>query len=604
MTAERCAASLVVAALASVVAVPCSATDEFDPTVAAATWDETSTVAQDLDGLPVWDRVERLVDGDTVLFQQEDFAPGWTWDDASPVSPHVATAFGSTAPHSGTFLLHYAPGWSLADRPRPVLLVPGAGAAATGVMPPLARQLAARGWSVFAITFAHPHGDNYQQAEQVANAVARIREVTGAQQVDLLGHSKGAISSAVYLSHSAGLDWGASGDDRGARYSQRGTPFRGDVHRFIAAGAPLGGADTSFRWTSAHLATGFGSDPLSPCPWQTFYPYTTANLFVTEDLRGVDLWPDNGDTFPGQAQLLAAWDGQYALPGSDPQLGVYALQQDWWTTYDGGLGFYSASEGIDDAIAEAGGLLDKLHGAGLDSTVQVAVLAGTNPLIWVEGRETLVDTFGEDLADFLGRSSSFYAGFVADVIEPQFPGFELDDDELAGVTSGELMFGEISGRSDGVIFTASAQDFQGLLSRGATLVESREVDLAHMDLLFAGEEMGQWLVDQGNDDPATQAYMRSLGERYLTEDTFSWYEAMLGDAGDDDDDDDSAGDDDDDTTAGDDDDSADPAGDDDLPGDDDDPWGDGCECAAGGRTTAGPAMALLVALGIARRRIR
>ena len=596
MTAERALAEVLAAALVAVVAAPCAATGEFDPTAAAATWDETSAVAQDLDGLPVWDRVERLVDGDTVLFQQEDFAPGWTWDDASPVSPHVATAFGSTTPHSGTFLLHYAPGWSLADHPRPVLLVPGAGAAATGVMPPLARQLAARGWSVFAITFAHPHGDNYQQAEQVANAVARILEVTGAEQVDLLGHSKGAIPSAIYLSHRAGLDWGLDGDDRGARYTQRGTPFRGDVQRFIAAGAPLGGADTSFRWTSAHLATGYGSDPLSPCPWQTFYPHTTGNLFVTEDLRAVDLWPGDGDTFPGQAQLLRAWDGQYALPGSDPLLGVYALQQDWWTTYEGGLGFYSASLGIDDAIDEAGGLLSKLHGAGLDPSVQVAVLAGTSPLIWIEGREILVDSFGEDLADFLGESSTFYATFIADVIAPRFPGFELDGDELAGVTRGQLMFGEISGRSDGVIFTASAQDYQGLLARGAVLLESREVDLAHMDLLFAGEEMGQWLVDQGNDDPANQAFMRSLGERYLAEDTFSWYEAMLGD---DDDDDDSAGTDDDDH-AGDDDDSG--SSDDDIPGDDDDPWGDGCECAAGGRTTAVPALALMLVLAALRRR--
>ena len=601
MTSDRALLILAVVVACSAKPSPCPATDDFDPTVADATWDAASTVAQDLDGMPVWDRVERLVDGDTVLFQQEDFPPGWSWDDASPVSPHIATAFGSATPHSGTFLLHYAPGWSLADRPRPVLLVPGAGAAATGVFPPLARQLAARGWSVFAVTFAHPHGDNYQQAEQVANAIARIREVTGCAQVDLLGHSKGAIPAAIHLSHSASHDWSGGGDTRGSRYTQRGTPFRGDVRRFIAAGAPLGGADTSFRWTSPHMATGWGSDPLSPCPWQTFYPYTTGNLFVTEDLRPVDLWPGDGDAFPGQAQLVAAWDGVHALPGSDLQLGVYALQQDWWTTYEGGLGLYSSSLGIDDIIGEAGGLLDKLHATGIDPSVQIAVLAGNNPLIWIEGREVFVDAFGEDVADFLGRSSAFYTEFLADVIAPRFPGFELDDDELAGVTSGQLMFGEISGQSDGVLFTASALDYAGLLTRGATLMESREVDLAHMDLLFAGEEMGQWLVDQGNNDPANHAFMRSLGERYLAEDTFSWYEAMLAD---DDDDDDSAGDDDD-TSTTDDDDDDDSAGesDDDLPGDDDDdPWGDGCECATGSRAIPAPALALLIALLGLRRR--
>ena len=46
-----------------------SATTSFDPTTAEQTFDETHTVCQDLDGLPVWDRTERHVDGDTVLFQ-------------------------------------------------------------------------------------------------------------------------------------------------------------------------------------------------------------------------------------------------------------------------------------------------------------------------------------------------------------------------------------------------------------------------------------------------------------------------------------------------------------------------------------------------------
>jgi len=577
-------------------------TDAFDPTAVDATWDETSTVAQDTDGLPLWDRVERLVDGDTVLFQQEDFPPGWAWDDASPASPHVATAFGTATPHSGTFLLHFAPGWALADEPRPVLLIPGAGVSAGGVMAPLARFLAAEGRSVFAITFAHPHGDCYQQAEQVANAVARIAEVTGRDTVDLVGHSKGAIAAALYVSNHAGVDWGAGDDERGQRYTQRGTAFRGDVLRFVAAGAPLGGADTAFRWTSAHMATGWGSDPITPSPWAFFYPYTTGNLLVYEDLRGVDLWPDEGDSFPGQAQLLAPWDDTYDLPGSDPVLGVYALQQDWFTTYHGGYGFYSFSAGIDDAMDEAGGLLDKLRGAGVDPGVEVAALAGTNPLIWLDGREVLVDAFGEFLVDFLGQSSAFYTQFLADVIEPRFPGFELTDDELFGVTHGHLVFGEISGQSDGVLFTASALDTDGLLSRGAVLLDAHTADLAHMDLLFAGDEMGQWLIDAGNADPDEQAHLRALGERYLAEDTFSWVEAMLGDDDDTADDDDSAGPADDDTAdddTADDDDSAH----DDTPADDDDPWGDGCECgvAHGGSRAALPAL-LLVAAALLRRR--
>ncbi|MDP7114657.1 MAG: hypothetical protein QGH45_21970, partial [Myxococcota bacterium] len=353
------------------------ATDLFDPTAPDASWDASSPVAQDLDGLPVWDRVERLVDPDTVLFRQEDFAPGWSWDDDSVASPHVATAFGASTPHSGVALLHFAPGWALADHPFPVILIPGAGASATGVMPPLARSLAADGHAVFALTFAHPHGDAFQQAEQLSNAVARVREVTGAEQVDLLGHSKGGIAAGIYISHRQGLAWGA--DERALAFVARGTPYRGDVRRCVLAGVPLGGVDTAFRWTSTHMATGYGADPLSPSPWTTFYPYTTVNLLVSEDLRHVDLWPEVAEPFPGQAQLLARWDDLYPLPGDDLLLGPYAMQQDWWTTYHGGLGFYSYSPGIDDAIETQGGLLDALAQAGVDPDVEIAVLAGTNP---------------------------------------------------------------------------------------------------------------------------------------------------------------------------------------------------------------------------------
>ncbi len=595
-----------VALMLLAVAGAASATTSFDPTTAAATFDETHTVCQDLDGMPVWDRTERLVDGDTVLFRQEDFAPGWAWDDGSPASPHVATAFGGATPHSGTFLLHFAPGWALADEPNPVLLVPGAGVSASGVLPALARYLAAQGRSVFAITFAHPHGDCYQQAEQVANAVARIREVTGAQKVDLLGHSKGGIAAALYVSNHAGADWGAYDDDRGAAYTTRGTAYRGDVRRLITSGTPLGGQDSVFRWTSQHLYTGQGEDPLSPCPWDSYYPYTTANLLVSEDLTAVDLWPDGGDAWPGQRQLLRDWEGTYGLPGEDLLLGVYALQQDWWTTYHGGLGFYSYSRGLDDAVGESGLLLDKLAAAGLDPDVELAVLAGTNPLIWIDGRETLVDIWGEGLMDFLGQSSSFYTQFLADVIAPRFPGFSLTDEELYGVTHGYLMFGEISGQSDGVIFTASATDHDGLLTRGATLRGERQADLAHMDLIFAGEEMGQWLIDQGDADEDLR-HLLALGERYLAEDTFGWYEEMLSDddAGDDDSgdddtgDDDTAGDDDDDATD-DDDDSTDPVGD-----DDDGPWDGGCDCQAStapGTTAATGAALALLGLILGRRR--
>ena len=81
------------------------------------------------------------------------------------------------------------------------LIVPGAGDNASRSAVPAISELRQRGYGCFSITFAHPHGDNYVQAQQIANAVARIREVTGASQVDIIAHSKGATATAIYLAN-------------------------------------------------------------------------------------------------------------------------------------------------------------------------------------------------------------------------------------------------------------------------------------------------------------------------------------------------------------------------------------------------------------------
>ena len=84
------------------------------------------------------------------------------------------------------------------------------------------------------MTFAHPHGDVFQQAEWVANAVARIKERTGAAHVDLVAHSKGGLSLAVYLSNTTDADWD------NAAYETVGTPYRGDVRRAVRRACPRG----------------------------------------------------------------------------------------------------------------------------------------------------------------------------------------------------------------------------------------------------------------------------------------------------------------------------------------------------------------------------
>src|SRR5690554_5796632 len=73
-----------------------------------------------------------------------------------------------------------------------------------------------------------------------------------------------------------------------------------------------------------------------------------------------------GDFFPGQRQMVARWDHKYPLP---------TLEQDWYTTYYGGLGFYTNGQGINAAINQ-GSLVSTILSAGTPSSVPVYLLCG------------------------------------------------------------------------------------------------------------------------------------------------------------------------------------------------------------------------------------
>src|SRR5207302_2426673 len=118
-----------------------------------------------------WERTELLEDR-SGLFAKEPFAKV-----SRRQLPDIKAGFdGESEPSSSRFLLHCAKGWDRADdKLPPVLLVHGAIVDATKSWGKnafkgrggagLAARLAASGRRVFAITFAHPHGDNWMQAE-------------------------------------------------------------------------------------------------------------------------------------------------------------------------------------------------------------------------------------------------------------------------------------------------------------------------------------------------------------------------------------------------------------------------------------------------------
>lgn len=318
------------------------ATEAFDPTQAT----ECPTKR--------WARMELLEDHDPHMVQ-EPFT-----ELVAQTDPELIAAFGSKTPPSSKFVLHYAPGWDHPTARTPVLLVHGAGLTANECFTDhpieqpyegLANILGRAGRATFAVTFAHPQGDNFIQAEVVADAIARIKQVTGAKQVDLVAHSKGGMSTRIYVSD-AGPAWA--------------THFRKDVRRYVMLGTPNGGIDVSFAYPNLNYWILEHHSP-APLSWTRCLYYG-----VWKDFKEGTIYADGW--FPGQAQMVARWDQRYGRTTAKGQFDVDA-------TYDGGRGQVSVSRGIDAAIRDGGNLIAKLNAKGVDPSVELAVLAGTSPWI-------------------------------------------------------------------------------------------------------------------------------------------------------------------------------------------------------------------------------
>ncbi len=333
----------------------------------------------------------------------------------------IVKAFGTDMPPSSDVLLHYFKGWDAqGDARPPVLLVHGTGTDGTGSwIAPLGKKglavtLAEKGRRVFAITFAHRHGDNTLQAENLNSAIARIREVTGASQVDVVSHSKGTVAVRALGSH--------------VKYSWM-TPFMDDIRRMVFIAGPMLGLDTTFR----HSVFAYGLFPEKDKPYLNApLPWTSGLFFgLWQDTSEVSIYSRYGNYFPGQAQLLRRWDKEYPLP---------ALEADWHTTYYGGQGLVSKSEGIDKAIEDGGNYIENLRKHPLDSSVAFSVLAG-------------------------------------------------DQADLEGVHN------EHTGPSDGIAFVASATHTDDLVKGGARLLKKEVLPLNHLELI-TDPRAHEWVAKQ------------------------------------------------------------------------------------------------------------
>lgn len=310
-----------------------------------------------------WAKVERY--RDTLPgYPKEDYPP----DGRGDQDRHRLRYFGEKQPHSSKFLLYYAPGWDSKSQYPPVLLIHGTndnadrgwanpnelGFGCGTIACPnrgLMQTLSEQGFRVFAINFAHKHGDNYAWSENIRAALEVVRKVTGARQVDLIGWSKGAFAARIYVS---GMkpDWGKG--------------YQKDVRKLILLGAPNNGIDFAFRhgatFTDFIYPTCAGALKINgPGPhtevecngkWISAPEYS---LYKTE----------KGDCFPGQRQMLNRLDRVHP---------VAETTTDWKTTYYGGRGSKSVSLGIDVAMRDS--LISQMHKRGTHKSVKVYLMAG------------------------------------------------------------------------------------------------------------------------------------------------------------------------------------------------------------------------------------
>lgn len=140
----------------------------------------------------------------------------------------------------------------------------------------LVQALEAANRCVYAVTFGNFHGDNYNQAIHVANAITRIKQIHPGVKVDVIAWSKGVLAVDAYLANAA--TWTGFGthffDQIAASQAAAVPRYRDDIRSYIALSGPHGGIDLNFRHpihtltiasTSANAPIGRG-----PMPWTFF----------------------------------------------------------------------------------------------------------------------------------------------------------------------------------------------------------------------------------------------------------------------------------------------------------------------------------------------
>jgi len=350
---------------------------------------------------------------------------------------------------ASVMVLFYGPGWNFHSK-TPVLLIHGAGddanrawvhpyslttpesipEAAYGFM----QRFSKEGYPVFAIGFSHHHGCNYKQAEQIHNAIQIIKKKTGANKVHLLAHSKGNCAASIYV---------CGGKDLNPEEFGFLSPFKNDVAQYIQIGPGNKGIDIIFRYYMGSVYA-LSNKLSSPVCFYRAVHYGMWTDFFEKDIYKSNPGTEIGNYFPGQCQLTynLVEDGlnfsAYSYTPIDFNLTMKAC-------YYGGTTMYVQSYGIEHAMKEGGYTIKRINEKGMDPSVSLINIYGTNPVI-----------------------QEIDLGFI------------------------KIPIGVSDHPSDGLVYTHSASYIKGHLSRGAKLDAQKAFNLNHFGIAMKPEVFA-WL---------------------------------------------------------------------------------------------------------------
>jgi len=207
---------------------------------------------------------QQLVDGFNIFYKSTC---------AGTVGSSAAAACaskGPTRPEARFVLLHQGPKTAAAqcDKTKtPVLLVhgamqnanvwlyPGGNNGSGGTYPGttqatgFVQALETEQICTYAVTFGNFHGDNFNQATHLANAIARVKALTGKTKVNVVAWSKGVVAADLYMSNPATwADWGPKYFEQLAALQAKAVPaFKKDIRTYVALSGPHLGIDLNFR---------------------------------------------------------------------------------------------------------------------------------------------------------------------------------------------------------------------------------------------------------------------------------------------------------------------------------------------------------------------